>query len=49
MTAIAIALILAAIWLLGWQIVAIVLAGLFVGIGSICGIGAMWFVIGEGR
>lgn len=50
MTALTIALILAAaIWLLGLKTVAIILAVTFVGIGSACGIMALWFVVGEGR
>lgn len=48
MTAFLFALILA-IWLLGLKTVALIILAIFVGIGSACGIGAMWFAIGEGR
>jgi hypothetical protein len=44
----AIALILA-IWLLGLKTVALIILSIFVGIGSVCGIAAFWFVVGEGR
>lgn len=42
-------ILVAAIWMFGLEAVAITLAVTIIGTGSICGIMAFWFIIGEGR